>query len=191
MNMKIDRSYEDFFYSFGVALTICTLLVSVGKLITYYYFFYIVICSLLIIISLMIYDYYAYKAALTKLEEAREVQHVSVETQITSKSKPIKTKVDASTRATSYDGGLRKRTWTNKVDQKHLKAVDIIQMHLPLKMSQSNSADENDSHKRAIISKCSTKEAQRFSNIRRRALYNSYMKEEQRCNMVKVKNTLV
>ena len=90
MDMEMDWSYEDFFYSVGVAIITCTLLVSVGKSITYYYFFYIVNCSLLIVISTTIYDYYTYKAASTKLKEAREEQFVSVPKLVTSRKENIK-----------------------------------------------------------------------------------------------------
>ena len=57
MFIKIDRSFEGFFTSFAKAIIICTLIVSIGKSVTYYYFLYIVICFLLILIILAVYDY--------------------------------------------------------------------------------------------------------------------------------------
>ena len=118
--MKTDRSYEDFFSSLGVALIICTLIVSIGKLITQYYFCYIIICSLLIIISLMVYDYYKYKRESKQLKKAAEEQYLSVLKLVKSTRKTIKREALTDRRTSSFNGypangdielRLRRRAW--------------------------------------------------------------------------------
>lgn len=69
--MKVDKSFDDFFVSFGVAIVTCTLLVSLGKLISYYYFIYISLSFLVLIVSLAVYEYYT---NMIKQDEAREKQ---------------------------------------------------------------------------------------------------------------------
>ena len=72
--MRVDSSYDFFFYSLGMAVITCTLVVSVGKSITDYYFVCIVICSLVVIISLTFYGYYRYNAALPGMNEVFSVE---------------------------------------------------------------------------------------------------------------------
>ena len=216
--MKMDKSYEAFFYSLGVAIIICTLLVSIGKLITYYYFLYIVVCSLLILFSLVIYDYYTYQEVSLRLKEAREVQYLlaaslstdstSVRTQVTSKRKTIKTKVGKSHRATTFNGYSSKYSKEPGLRTKS-QVHSAMYTHTPKKL-QSESCDENDLPKCSPINKRSMKEEQilptveentlifisreanRSSRMRRRALMSDvYEKEENRCNIQTGKNTLV
>lgn len=67
--LKLDRGYDELFASIGVALVICTLLVSIGKALTYYYFIYITVIFLLILIGFGIYHYHNYQIKLLKLKE--------------------------------------------------------------------------------------------------------------------------
>lgn len=55
---KIDRSFDGFFSSFGVAIVLCTLLVSIGKSIAYYYFVYVILAFLIILFGFASYNYY-------------------------------------------------------------------------------------------------------------------------------------
>ena len=151
--MKIGTTYEDFFSSLGDALITCTLLVSIGKLITYYYFLHIIICSLLIVGSLMIYDY-KYKAEKSKLRKAGEEQYSSASKLVTSKKKNFKNKLDAAMSIDSYSRSIekelnvRKRSWIYKEGQQSLNKGDINRKHSPIKKQQSCPPDVNDSHKR-------------------------------------------
>ena len=115
--MKIDESYEDFFYSLGVALIICTLFVSIGKLITDYYFLYVVICSLLIIVSLTIYDYRRHKVELQSLKKVRKQHRLSARKLVTSTKNAVKSIVVASFNVHSTNSvkksGLRRRARTD------------------------------------------------------------------------------
>lgn len=57
MNWKLNHTYEDFFVSIGYAISVCTLLVSIGKCLTGYYFICILTLALLIMVPLAVYDY--------------------------------------------------------------------------------------------------------------------------------------
>lgn len=57
MDKRVGKTYDDLFQSLGIAICTCTLLVTIGKLISCYYFVYIVIGSVLIITTLSYYDY--------------------------------------------------------------------------------------------------------------------------------------
>ena len=165
--MKVGRTYEDFFSSFGGAIIACTLLVSIGKLITDYYLLYIVVCSLLIMISLMIYDY-KYKGGSRHLKEAGEEQYASVMGLATSKKKHFNkmasTSLDSYSENNDKELDLRQRILVNKEDRQTLKEGDVIHMHLPINKQQLYAPGKNDSYKRD--GKSSTREIKRFLKVK-------------------------
>ena len=59
--MYENRSFEQCFGSLGVAISICTLTVSIGKLLTPYYLFYSLFFSVIIITSLTLYQHHQYQ----------------------------------------------------------------------------------------------------------------------------------
>lgn len=81
--MKVDRSYDYMFISFADAIIIGTLLVSVGRYMSPYYFIYLIIAIILILIGLELYKYSTYHEShisaqaieLPKFEPIRIKQH--------------------------------------------------------------------------------------------------------------------
>ena len=100
-HINIDRSFDGFFYSFGIALGICTLLVSIGKLLSHYYFVYIIIIFLVILITLASYDY---NIKFVKIDELSLENTMQISTKFSaSKGKQIVVKVDAPQQRISAD----------------------------------------------------------------------------------------
>ena len=58
MQEKQCDAFEEFFSSLGVATVTCTLVVSIGKLLTPYYLFYILFFSIIVITSFIGQQYY-------------------------------------------------------------------------------------------------------------------------------------
>ena len=150
METKVDGSYEEFFSSIGIAIITCTLLVSVGKYITCYYFLYIVACLLLALMSLTIYDY-KYGGESRNLEEAGEVQYSSTTKLTISKKKNIKHKlmsVDKYSANNCKEVVLRKRPSMKKENRQYLREADIILGQLRRSKSERYTPEENYSRKR-------------------------------------------
>lgn len=74
MEMKLDRTYEHLFQSLGVAVVTSTLLVSIGKALTPYYFFIVVMSSICLLIGLEIFTRYKYKFEIAKAKMQKERQ---------------------------------------------------------------------------------------------------------------------
>ena len=102
--MNTERSYQSCFNSFGIATITCTLLVSIGKSITSYYFVYIICSFLMVIPPLVIYNYCIHKRNLMKLNDTmvddniEKLDNLSVEMFMSSNRRDVNLNVDTQTR---------------------------------------------------------------------------------------------
>lgn len=71
--MKVDKTYNEIFTSFSQALVVCTLIVSVGKFLTAYYFAFFIIGASVIILILSFHDYEQHRAHERTLELPRKM----------------------------------------------------------------------------------------------------------------------
>ena len=55
--LKRDNSYEDMICSVGAAISICTIIITIGKYTASYYFFYMMFCFTFVVLILMLCDY--------------------------------------------------------------------------------------------------------------------------------------
>ena len=171
MDMRRDKSFDGFFNSFGVALVLCTLLVSIGKVISYYYFLYIIIFCVLIIFPLAIYDYRRYKDTNTSASCKQKVEGDNTRTR-------------TSSHGICKDSTSCKRAWRNKGGNSSLK-IDAVPKysakHSPsMKKRQSYPTDENDAHKHSLFVNKSTMKVVLLAlkerspkSLRKRALMNN------------------
>ena len=148
MLTKLDRSYDGFFNYLGFAVILCTLLVSVGKLITCYYFFYIITLLILILISLTIFDYYC-------VDDSKSIKVNEGGKDISEEYSPVKIKVEPPPPYCSppdkTDPGLRRLVFlknvSTKEDKMYLKvAPRDVQRHSSVKMLRGGKRDGEEFH---------------------------------------------
>ena len=139
MEIKVGRSYDDFFYSLRIALITCTLIVSIGKSITYYYFLYIILCSILIIIAMIIYDYCSSESTpemLTVSEKQLTEPVTSVNTDVSNDRREHTRKGPRKQSAPCSMNNLHNRLITSKSAVKERKISLVVNrtMSSPVKM---------------------------------------------------------
>lgn len=69
--MKVEKTFDDFFRSLGLAITICTLIVFFGKIITDYYFFYIIFYLTATVLLLTFLSWYRHRGKVKILRNKR------------------------------------------------------------------------------------------------------------------------
>ena len=177
MAMKIDRSYEGFINSFGVAISICTLLVSIGKYITSFYFLYIVACLFLILITLQICDCYLNKPKSLNLKRDIEKHCLKEEKIQISRKQIVSIKVDPPVEEPASHvphlqngkgkSSLRKWSSTQGIDKKkdevHLVVGTFnVKRHSSMKQLGCSTAATAELQNDAIGSKHAAKKRQQF-----------------------------
>ena len=109
--MKLDKTFQGFLNSFGIAIITCTLIVSIGKYITPYYFFYSITSLLIILIILTSYNYYIYKVEISSLKQAREEKRITDAKLANTRKKWVLSRVEATKQCllnTKIEDSLRK-----------------------------------------------------------------------------------
>lgn len=73
--MEVDRTYDDFFTSLLFAIITCTVLVSITKFLTVYYFIFTFLLVVIILLVAAGYDFLTYETEMKKVIEKRKEKY--------------------------------------------------------------------------------------------------------------------